>query len=139
MVNLLVAELTPDAEAVLRFHEALERKDFEALRALWTPDARHEAPYALGPRSLSGPDEIVADYRKMLANRRDLEFTVQEIFDDSKGHVVVEFSGRSIVGETGGLYEQVYIAVFEIRGGRISRMRIYADSARAAALRSLRE
>ncbi len=69
-----------------------------------------------------------------MAHRRDLQFTIHSVIvGASDNRVVVEFSGRSVIGETGSLYEQDYIAVFTIDGSRIRRMRLYNDPLRAAA------
>ncbi|WP_191413595.1 cytochrome P450 [Salinibacterium sp. ZJ450] len=142
MVSGAVENMSQEAEIALGYHRTLEAKDFDAFHDIWTPDARHELPYhsTMGPPVHIGADAIAEDYRQMLGNRRDLQFTVHEVIVGDSNRVVLEYSGRSIVGETGGVYEQDYIAVFEIEDHRIKLMRLYADPERAsAALQSLRD
>jgi ketosteroid isomerase-like protein len=130
------SDLPPQAQVALGFHRTLEAKDLDAFEALWTPDAVHEIPYpgTLAPPSFTGREVIADDYRAMMANRKDLQFTIHNVIvDASGGQVVVEFSGRSVIGETGHLYEQDYIGVFTIEGSQISRLRLYNDPQRAAA------
>ncbi|MFI5623376.1 nuclear transport factor 2 family protein [Nocardioides sp. NPDC051685] len=130
------SDLAPSAEVALGFHVALEAKDFEAFADLWTPDAVNELPFhsPVSPPALDGREAIVADYRAMITKRKDLQFTIHSVIvDESAEHVVVEFSGRSIIGETGTVYKQDYIGVFTVEGTRLSRLRLYADPQRAAA------
>lgn len=122
-------------EVALGFHRTLEAGDLDAFQALFTPDAVNELPYhsPVSPAQFVGAEAIAADYRNMMANRRDLRFTIHTVTTDPRDNrVVLEFSGRSIIGETGALYEQDYVGVFTIDGTRISRLRLYADPQRAA-------
>jgi ketosteroid isomerase-like protein len=119
----------------LGFHRTLEAGDFDAFEALFTTDAVNELPFhsAVSPAEFVGAEAIAADYRKMISNRRDLEFTIHSITADaSANRVILEFSGKSIIGETGALYQQDYVGVFTIEGSHISRLRLYADPQRAA-------
>jgi len=122
-------------EVALGFHRTLESGDLDAFQALFTPDAVNELPYhsPVSPAKFVGAEAIAADYRNMMANRRDLQFTIHTVTTEPRDNrVVLEFSGRSIIGETGALYEQDYVGVFTIDGTRISRLRLYADPQRAA-------
>ncbi|WP_173922431.1 nuclear transport factor 2 family protein [Agromyces sp. Marseille-P2726] len=119
----------------LGFHRTLEAGDFDAFEALFTTDAINELPFhsPVSPAEFVGAKAIADDYRKMISNRRDLEFTIHTVTTDSSAdRVILEFSGRSIIGETGALYEQDYVGVFTIEGSQISRLRLYADPQRAA-------
>ncbi|MGV6871925.1 nuclear transport factor 2 family protein [Pseudochelatococcus sp. B33] len=70
--------------------------------------------------ALVGRDEIVDDYRRMFAGREDMVFTIKEIHRTADPDcIIVEFNGRSRVTETGGIYDQNYIAVFRLRDGKI--------------------
>lgn len=125
----------PQVEIALGFHRTLEAHDFDAFEALFTPDAVNELPFhsPVSPAEFVGAAAIAADYRKMISKRRDLEFTIKTVTADAAANrVILEFSGRSIIGETGALYEQDYVGVFTIDGARISRLRLYADPQRAA-------
>ena len=122
-------------EVALGFHRTLEAGDLDAFQALFTSDAVNELPYhsPVSPPKFVGAEAIAADYRNMMSNRRDLQFTIHTVTTEPRDNrVVLEFSGRSIIGETGALYEQDYVGVFTIEGTRISRLRLYADPQRAA-------
>jgi ketosteroid isomerase-like protein len=126
---------TAQVEVALTFHRSLEAGDFDAFEALFTKDAVNELPFhsPVSPAEFVGAEAIAADYRKMISKRRDLEFTIHSVTtDEVANRVILEFSGRSIIGETGALYEQDYVGVFTIEGTRISRLRLYADPQRAA-------
>jgi len=136
------SDLAPQAAVALGFHLALEAKDFDAFADLWTPDAVNELPFhsPVSPPAFNGREAIVADYRAMITKRKDLQFTIHSVIvNESADRVVVEFSGRSIIGETATVYEQDYIGVFTVDGSQVSRLRLYADPQRAAAaLKSIR-
>ena len=122
-------------QVALGFHRTLEAGDFDAFEELFTVDAVNELPFhsPVSPAEFVGADAIAADYRKMISKRRDLEFTIHSVTENpAEDRVVIEFSGRSIIGETGALYEQDYVGVYTIDGSRISRLRLYADPQRAA-------
>lgn len=126
---------SPLAEVALGFHRTLEAGHFDAFEALFAPDAVNELPFhsPVSPPQLVGAKAIADDYRKMISNRRDLEFTIHTVTEDPAAQrVILEFSGRSVIGETGALYEQDYVGVFLIEDGRIRRLRLYADPQRAA-------
>lgn len=125
---------SPDVTVSLGFHRTLEAGDFDAFEALFLADAVNELPFhsPVSPPAFHGAKAIADDYRAMISKRRDLEFTIHSVTTAEAAHrVVLEFSGRSIIGETGALYEQDYVGVFTIEGSRISRLRLYADPLRA--------
>lgn len=129
------ADVSQQVEVALRFHRTLEAGDFDAFEALFTADAVNELPFhsSVSPAEFVGAEAIAADYRKMISRRRDLEFTIHSVTTDASARrVILEFSGRSIIGETSALYEQDYVGVYTIEGSRISRLRLYADPQRAA-------
>jgi ketosteroid isomerase-like protein len=122
-------------EIALGFHRTLEAGDFDAFEALFTSDAVNELPFhsPVSPAEFVGAQAIADDYRKMISKRRDLEFTIHSVTSaPAENRAVLEFSGRSIIGETGAVYEQDYVGVFTIAGTKISRLRLYADPQRAA-------
>ncbi|MDR5699131.1 nuclear transport factor 2 family protein [Agromyces aerolatus] len=135
MVAGVPAEVEPQVEIALGFHRTLEAGDFDAFEALFTTDAVNELPFhsPVSPAQFVGAAAIAADYRKMISKRRELEFTIHTVTTDAAANrVVLEFSGRSIIGETGALYEQDYVGVFTIDGTQVSLLRLYADPQRAA-------
>lgn len=135
MVIGIPAGIPAEVEVALGFHRTLEAGDFDAFEALFTTDAVNELPFhsEVSPAQFVGAKTIADDYRKMISKRKDLEFTIHSVTTDVDAHrVILEFSGRSIIGETGALYEQDYVGVFTIDGTRVSVLRLYADPNRAA-------
>jgi uncharacterized protein len=133
-------EIVPrnDTEAaVLGYHTTLMAGNLDGFAGLWAEDAVHESPYHPG-KAFRGR-EIAADYRHMFANRRDMVFTIRELYQTvDPDCVVVEFNGRSTIGETGSSYVNDYVGVFRIRSGRIAHLRLYANpKAAEAAIGSL--
>jgi uncharacterized protein len=116
--------------AVLGFHTALMANDMERFDAIWTDDAVHEIPFRVEGvvPALIGRKQIVEDYRRMFRNRRDMVFTIKSLHQSTDPDcIIVEFRGVSFVTETGALYDQNYIGVFHLKGGKICLMRIYCD------------
>jgi ketosteroid isomerase-like protein len=125
----------PQVDVALGFHRTLEAGDFDGFEALFTTDAVNDLPFhsPISPAEFVGAKAIVDDYRRMISNRRDLRFTIHSVTTDAAANrVILEFSGSSIIGETGAPYEQDYVGVFTIQGTQISRLRLYADPLRAA-------
>lgn len=125
-------EIQPNGDnerAVLGFHTALMLYDMDRFGAIWTDDAVHEVPFHVaGPMEIVGRENIVEAYRRILANRRDLVFTINALHrTDDPNCMIVEFRGVSIVGETGDVYDQTYIGVFRLRRGEIFLLRLYTD------------
>lgn len=126
--------VSPEVDVAFGFHRTLEAGDFDAFEALFTPDAVNELPFhsPVSPPAFHGAKAIADDYRAMISKRKDLEFTIHSVTTaPESSRVVLEFSGRSIIGETGALYEQDYVGVFTIDGSQIARLRLYADPLRA--------
>lgn len=130
-------EIVPgnDSEAaVLGYHTALMEGNLDRFSGLWTEDAVHETPYH-PDKLFQGRAEIVADYRHMFANRRDMVFTIRELYQTvDTDCIVVEFHGDSTIGETNAAYANDYIGVFRLRGGKIAHLRLYANPKTAEAV-----
>jgi ketosteroid isomerase-like protein len=135
MRNVLEIEPGSPQEAVaLSYFSLLVRRDMAALEAIWHEDAVQRIPFppeGLGdfaPTLFDGRDAIMAHYRAAFANRRDHVFWIDHIHATrDPGIVIVEAHARSILGETGAVYENAYICVFVIRDGRIAELREYAN------------
>jgi uncharacterized protein len=120
--------------AALSYFTLLMRRDLDAFEEIWTRDAVQAIPFppegfgAFVTPSFEGRAAIMAHYRAAFANRRDHVFTIAAIhrLPDAET-VIVEAAGRSLVGETGRIYENRYVCVFEITDGLISRLREYVD------------
>jgi ketosteroid isomerase-like protein len=121
---------TANERIVLNFFTALMRGDLKGLESLWTTDAIQEHMFlfdGLTP-ALIGRDEIVGDYQRVLKNRSDLVFHIEEVHQTlDPDCLIVEAFGKSVMGETGHVYDQRYLMVFQLSGNRIAMNRIYFD------------
>jgi ketosteroid isomerase-like protein len=110
------------------------RKDLGAFADIWTEDAVQFVPFtpeglgAVVPSSFVGRAAIVDHYRIVIKNRRDHAFWIDRIHHTQDPEVVIiEAHARSVIGETGAVYENQYVCVFQIRDGRIAELREYAN------------
>ncbi len=135
MRNVLEIEPDDEIEALaLSYFSLLVRRDMTALEQIWHGDAVQHIPFppeGLGdfaPTAFEGREAIMDHYRAAFANRRDHVFWIDHLHRTSDpGIVIVEAHARSILGETGAVYENNYVCVFVIRGGRIAELREYAN------------
>ena len=135
--------LRPAAKAaVARFYAAIGRRDMEALRQALTPDAVYEFPFSergsSDPseyRCFIGPEAIIAFWRYTLS--LDMRFGALEDVDLS----ILADGSRLFIEQRGNItlvdgtsYRNRYIFRYDIRDGRIARVREYINpiiSARA--------
>jgi ketosteroid isomerase-like protein len=129
-----IAPASTDQAVVLAYFTLLMKRDLDAFEALWHPDAVQEIPFkpegfgAFVTDAFTGRDEIMAHYRVAFANRRDHVFWIDEIHTTSKpGCVIVEAHARSLVGETGKVYENSYVCIFQVRDGQLARLKEYVN------------
>jgi len=115
---------------VLRFYTHLMERDIDAFSALWTEDGVQEHVFrfdGLTP-ALIGRAEIEADYRRMFKNRSGHVFTISALHRTADSDVlIVEARGVSRVGETGTIYDNLYVHVFTLRDGKIANLRFYTN------------
>jgi len=123
-----------DEAVVLSYFTLLMKRDLDGFAEIWQEDAVQDVPFPpegfgkFVTSRFAGKQEIMDHYTVAFANRRDHVFWIDEIYRTSKpGHIIVEAHARSIVGETERVYENNYVCVFSIRGGRVARLREYAD------------
>ncbi|MCV0394877.1 MAG: nuclear transport factor 2 family protein [Rhizobiaceae bacterium] len=119
---------------VLAYFTLLMQRDLDGFEALWHEDAVQEIPFlpegfgAFVTPCFEGCGAIMAHYRAAFANRRDHVFSISAVHRVAEAEtVIVEAQARSLVGETGRIYENRYVCVFELRDGRIERLREYVD------------
>ena len=135
MRNVLDIQPAEATEAVaLSYFRLLVQRDMDALAQIWTEDAVQHVPYrpeGLGdfaPSAFEGRDQIMEHYRTAFKNRRDHVFWIDHIHPTrDPSCIIIEAHARSIVGETGAVYENRYVCVFVIRVGRIAELREYAN------------
>jgi len=130
-------EIQPrDAEeaAVLSYFTLLMKRDLDGFEALWHDDAVQHIPFLpegfgkFVTASFTGRAEIMAHYRAAFANRRDHVFWIDEIYrTDKPGCLIVEAHARSLVGETGKVYENSYVCIFRVREGRLELLKEYVN------------
>jgi ketosteroid isomerase-like protein len=132
-----VDEITPrdaDEAVVLSYFTLLMRRDLEGFDALWHEDAVQDIPFLpegfgkFVTSAFTGKAEIMAHYRAAFAKRRDHVFWIDEIYrTDKSGCLVVEAHARSLVGETGKVYENNYVCIFQVRDGKLARLKEYVN------------
>jgi ketosteroid isomerase-like protein len=135
MRNVLEIEPGDAIEAVaLSYFSLLVRRDMTRLETIWHEDAVQHIPFppdGLGefaPTAFVGREAIMDHYRAAFANRREHVFWIDHLHRTTDGGtIIVEAHARSVLGETGAVYENVYVCVFMIRDGRIAELREYAN------------
>lgn len=130
----MIAE-NANEQTVLAFYSAIESMDPERARVLMTEDASW-AVMAKGFPAISSDEgrepAIEAFFLPVRALFKEggLKFTIRTII--SSGELVM--TETSVRGEAikGGVYENQYAYAFEMREGRISAIREYADTLTAS-------
>jgi ketosteroid isomerase-like protein len=135
MLHAHEVEPRNDAEALaLTFFTALVKKDWDAFGAIWHEDAVNEIPFT--PEGLGrfvtsafvGKQAIMDHYTVALKNRRDHEFFIDAVHQTADPNcVIIEAHARSVIGETGRVYENIYASFFEIRDGKVITLREYVN------------
>ena len=130
-------ELSPrnqNESVVLAYFTLLMKRDLENFEALWLPDAVQEIPFMpegfgkFVTSQFDGREEIMAHYRAAFANRRDHVFVIDDIHrTEDPDCIIVEAHARSLVGETGRVYENSYVCLFRLREGKLALLREYVN------------
>jgi ketosteroid isomerase-like protein len=135
MPNVLEVQPTNAMEATaLSYFRLLASRDMDGFAEIWTEDAIQHVPFTpegLGsvvPAAFVGKQAIVGHYRVVTKNRREHVFWIDQIHNTMDSQcVIVEAHARSIIGETNAVYENAYVCVFRIRGGKIAVLKEYAN------------
>jgi uncharacterized protein len=111
-------------KTVLGFFTNLMKKDLEAFADLWAEDAVQDMPFAKGLDGIEsawhGKQTILSYYGKTIPNRRDHVFDIDHLHrTDNPDVIIVEARGRSLIAETGRVYNQRYVFVFHLRDEKI--------------------
>jgi uncharacterized protein len=111
-------------EAMLAVFDAWERRDVEALGALFTDDAQYEDP--LRPATVVGRDGIRNDYRPSLEGLAECDITVRHSVEDGD----IAFCEAYFAAELkdGGRLDFPFTAVVEMRDGKIARIGEFFDT-----------
>lgn len=123
-----------DEAVVLAYFTLLMKRDMDGFAALWHEDAVQEIPFLpegfgkFVTGAFAGRQEIMEHYLVAFANRRDHVFWIDEIYrTDRPGRLIVEAHARSLVGETGQVYENSYVCIFQVQGGKLARLKEYVN------------
>lgn len=130
-------EITPKDETerlALSYFTLLMRRELDAFEQLWHPDAVQEIPFKpegfgkFVTDAFRGRAEIMDHYRAAFANRRDHVFWIDALHRTTDpGTVIVEAHARSLVGETGKVYENSYVCIFRSEGGHLVSLKEYVN------------
>jgi ketosteroid isomerase-like protein len=116
--------MTP-AEAMRAVFAAWEAADADALAPLFHDDGEYHDPLKDGP--LIGVEAVVEGNRPAMRALRDCAIRVDR--EVEQGDVVlVEGRFESQLAETGGRLDFDFMAVAELRDGRIARLAEYFDT-----------
>ena len=135
MKNVLEIQPVNETEAAaLKYFQYLVTRDMDRFETIWTEDAVQRVPFtpeglgAVVRSAFEGRRTIVDHYRLVTANRREHVFWIDRThYTQDPNCVIFEAHARSIIGETGAVYENRYICVFHIRDGKIAELKEYAD------------
>ena len=123
------------AEAVsLAYFALLMRRDMKGFAELWDENATQHIPFVAEgfgnfvTSAFVGKDEIMKHYLVAFKNRRDHVFWIDNAhLTQDPQTVIIEAHARSLVGETGRIYENSYVCIFKIAGERIVELREYVN------------
>lgn len=128
-VTFKAAEVSREnAEAVERFFTALERLDIPSFMNVWADGARQVMPLSPEgfPKELNGKGAIYNQYKGLPENYTSMKFPRRVFATDDPGKVIVQYHG--IIPLKGGSeYNNNYVGVFEVRGGKVERFTEYFD------------
>jgi ketosteroid isomerase-like protein len=128
-----------NVELVQRQIEALNRRDFDALRALGHPEVEVDwsASRGLEPRVYRGWDEVMGFFQNLFESFERIHVKPDR-FIDAGDSVVVPYSAEAR-GRHGVDTVARSALVYEVRGGRVARVCLYQETAQALEAVGLRE
>ncbi len=120
-------------QAVIDFLEGLEQKDMDRVNSVWAEDAVQDMPYAPEgfPQRVAGRDNLIKHYSGWPTNAGEASFTRSLVFYPTQDPqvVIAEFHGVCEIVPTGRTYDQRYIGLFHVEGGKIKLFREYFNPA----------
>lgn len=121
---------TPQEKVAVDFYRLLMKRDFDAWGDLFAEDATQYNPFMPAKEGLKqtfkGRDYIVFHYRTVLEKRKGPDFTIYGLHQTTDPDVIIaEAGGVSQVPETGRIYDQRYVMIFNLRDGKIASTREY--------------
>lgn len=125
---------TADEAVAISYFTLLMRQDMEGFADLWHEDAVQDIPFLpegfgnFVTDAFVGRKGIMDHYLAAFKNRRDHVFWIDEIHRTGKpGCIIVEAHARSLIGETGQVYENSYVCIFQVRDGKLERLKEYIN------------
>jgi ketosteroid isomerase-like protein len=120
-----------NVEIVRRGIAAYNRRDFEAIRALNAPVVELDWSASRGPEAgvYQGLEEVIGFYENFLGAWEEVDIEADD-FIESGDAVVVPNTAR-LRGRDGIETVARSTFVFELRGGRITRIRLYQETREA--------
>jgi ketosteroid isomerase-like protein len=120
-----------DQALIARLLDRQSARDWDAVREILAEDAVFEMPFI--NERFSGRDHIIARWRPSLERMNGAYFydlSLRPLAD--AGWYVGEFRNTCVVTTTGLPYDQRYIAMFHVQGGKIVLFQEYFDTIRLA-------
>lgn len=118
-------------QVVRDFLTALEEKDMAKFANVWTEDAVQDMPYSPDgfPKRVAGKANLVTHYSGWPQNSGKANFTKELVFYPTQDAsvVIAEYHGIVDIVPTKRVYDQRYMGVFKIEGGKIKLFREYYD------------
>lgn len=106
------------------FFSRLEAMDIPGFVALWAEDGVQVMPFSPAgfPKELRGRAAILKQYGGLPANYTGMRFPGRVVHETADPEVfVVEYRGEITVKATGKLYNNDYVGIFHVKGGRLVR------------------
>jgi ketosteroid isomerase-like protein len=124
--------MTDTRTVIINYLDALQSGDYEALRDSFHPGASWWLPGDLPvSRTWHGRDAILGEFLTSVMDRfapDTISFETHTVLADGDS-AVIEWSVRGVGAATGEPYKNDYLAIFEVRDGRIAAVREYMDTA----------
>lgn len=128
-----------NVEVVQRAIDAYNRRDFDALRAVNHPDVELDwsASRGLAAGVYHGREEVIGFYRDFLGTFEEVSVAPERFIES--GETVVVPNATRVRGRDGIETVARSALVFEIRGERVARIRLYQETGEALEAAGLRE
>jgi ketosteroid isomerase-like protein len=121
-------------EVALSYFKLLVNRDMEGFEKTWTEDALQRVLFTpeglrtVVPSAFVGRQTIVDHYRTVTKNWREHSFWIDHIHHaHDEDCVILEAHTRSVIGETGAVYENMYVCVFHVRDREIAELKEHAN------------
>jgi ketosteroid isomerase-like protein len=115
-----------NGELVRRIHAADDRGDYELALSFFTPDVVLDATHMPDGQVFHGLDAVrghIADWR---SGWHDFQHGVEDVLE-AGDHVVIFYCDRGI-GRLSGVETEIrYASVWDVRDGKIARMKNFLD------------